>query len=442
MAPATLRWISHFKIAEHIPYYGTITYSELAEAASVPETQLKRILRYTMLNGYFSEVSPGVVAHSAMSLLLANNPSIRDYVGHSIGFSYPVSTKMVEMTERYKGSDAKNETAFNVAYETPLPMFAWMKGEPEHSERFGRLMGAMRQAPIYSVSHLVDGYDWNGLGGAKVVDVGGSLGHTSLAIAEKNPEISFVVQDLEEVVEQGKAKAMDGKAEKLEFMAHDFFKEQPIKDADVYLLRQILHDWPDAEATTILKKITASMKKDARIVIMDQVVPPPGLLPNAQEKAGRVIDMVVMSHFNGKQRDLDDWMKIFAAVDDRLVLSKLVIQPGSVLSILELQLQDPSPVIEDPVAESVALEDNGVPVDTPIEQSATNGSHHEQGDVRPAGEVKQTAVNVAADAITETTAPLDAVDAEKESKDSSASSLEGTKDIDHPEDVTVITATA
>jgi hypothetical protein len=354
---------------------------------------------------------------------------------------------MVEMTERYKGSDAKNETAFNVAYETPLPMFAWLKGEPEHSERFGRLMGAMRQAPIYSVSHLVDGYDWNSLGGGKVVDVGGSLGHTSQAIAEKNPEISFVVQDLEEVVEQGKAKAASSEDKKLDFMAHDFFKEQPVKDADVYLLRQILHDWPDAEATIILKNLVASMKKDAKIIIMDQVVPPPGLLPNAQEKAGRVIDLVVMSHFNGKQRDLDDWKKIFAAVDERLVLSKLVVQPGSVLSILELQLQDLPSIIQQPAVEPMRLETTGVHVDTTEDEQATNGVHHEQEDTHPAGEVREIALEAAANAVTETTPCGTQLDTEGESKGSAVISPEGTQpegtqDIGDTQTIPLIVATA
>ena len=349
-----------------------------------------------MLNGYFVEQSPGQVAHSAMSLLLATSPSTQDYVGHSIGFSYPVSTKMVEMTERYQGSDAKNETAFNVAHDTALPMFAWLKGEKEHSARFGRLMGAMRAAPIYSVSHLVDGYDWSAVGGGKVVDVGGSLGHTSLAIAEKNPQIDFVIQDLPEVVEQGRAKVPDAASQKLEFVAHDFFQEQPIKDADIYLLRQILHDWPDAEATTILKNLVASMKPSSKIVIMDQVVPPPGSLPNAQEKAGRVIDLVVMSHFNGKQRDLEDWKKIFAAVDDRLVLSNLIVKPGSVLSIIELKLQDVPEtsgqisVEEESVAKNVngeIAEDmpktNGVHIESPSAESEAVAAKEDPAAVLP-----------------------------------------------------------
>jgi hypothetical protein len=335
-----------------------------------------------MLNGFFSEPTPGQVAHSAMSLLLASSEPIKDYVGHAIGFSYPVSTKMVEMTERFRGSEAKNETAFNVAFGTPLPMFAWLKGEPEHSERFGRLMGAMKAAPVYSVQHLVNGYNWGSLSSGKVVDVGGSFGHASLAVLEKYPDLTFVVQDLPEVVGQGEAKLPDFSTKKLEFMAHDFFEEQPVKDADVYLLRQILHDWPDAEAITILKNLVMSMKPRAKIIIMDQVVPPPGLLPNSQEKAARTIDLVVMSHFNGKQRDMDDWKKVFAAVDHKLVLSDLLVQPGSVLSIIELSLLDEpvanghSAALDDPVANghSTALDDpvaNGH--STALDEPVANG---------------------------------------------------------------------
>jgi hypothetical protein len=36
---------------------------------------------------------------------------------------------------------------------------------------------------------------------------------------------------------------------------HDFFKPQPVKNASVYFLRSIIHDWPDAEAKKILKNL-------------------------------------------------------------------------------------------------------------------------------------------------------------------------------------------
>jgi len=337
---AALRWIQHFKIAEHVPKEGAISYPGLAAAASVPESQLKRVLRFALLNGFFSESSPGHVSHSAMSHLLATSPQLQDFVNHALEFSYPVSVKMVEMTEKYKGRDEKNETAFNVAFNTPLPMFGWLKGEPEHAARFGRLMGAMKSAPSYDVQHLVNGYDWPVWGKGKVVDVGGSAGHASIAIAQKHQDLTFVVQDLGYVVDQSKDLLPQEVKSRVEFMPHDFFSPQPVKDADVYLLRQILHDWPDDSAIAILKNLVFSLKDGARILVMDQVVPAPGALPTVQEKVARTIDLVVMSHFNGKQRDIDDWKSIFAAVDEKLSIRSVSLHPGSVLSVIELGLDD------------------------------------------------------------------------------------------------------
>jgi 6-hydroxytryprostatin B O-methyltransferase len=335
-----LRWIQHFKIASHVPQDGSISYHDLAAASSVPESQLKRIVRYVMLNGLFLEPSPGLVSHSAMSHLLATSPHFQDYVSHALEFSYPVSVKMVEMTEKYNGTDAMDQTAFNVAFDTPLPMFGWLKSEPEHAARFGRLMGAMKSQPTYSIQHLVDGYDWIDLGKGKVVDVGGSRGHTSVAIAQKYPDLDFVVQDLEYVVQQSKDSVPEDLKSRVEFMPHDFFTAQPVKDADVYLLRQILHDWPDDSAVLILKNLVASLKPGAKILVMDQVVPAPGALPIVQEKAARTVDLIVMSHFNGKQRDIDDWKAIFKNVDENLAIRKVSLHPGSVLSVIELGLDD------------------------------------------------------------------------------------------------------
>lgn len=83
--------------------------------------------------------------------------------------------------------------------------------------------------------------------GSKVVDVGGSRGHVSVRIAEKVPGLSFVVQDDEGILEAGQAEGISEQVkERVDFMPHDFFAEQPVKGAEVYLLRFILHDHPDA----------------------------------------------------------------------------------------------------------------------------------------------------------------------------------------------------
>jgi 6-hydroxytryprostatin B O-methyltransferase len=65
----------------------------------------------------------------------------------------------------------------------------------------------------------------------------------------------------------------------MSFQVHDFFTPNPVSTAEVYFLRHILHDWADERAIRILRNISSVMKKTARIVVMDTVVPAPGSMP-------------------------------------------------------------------------------------------------------------------------------------------------------------------
>jgi len=335
-SPSALRWILHFKIADHVPLLFSISYPDLAKQARVPESQLKRIMRFTMTDSLFRETEPGHVSHTPMSERLRSDNPLHDYLAHCLEFSMPVTTKMTEATVRFGETDAKDHTAFNVAFDTPLPMFAWLKAHPDHAGRFGRLMHAMHASPAWDTRHLVDGYPWAELGDAKVVDVGGGLGHCSISLAKAFARLSCVVQDLEFVVKDA---AVPGDLKgRVRVQVHDFFQPQTVTDADVYMLRQVLHDWPDESAIQILKNIVPALKKGARVLVMDQVVPAPGQLPQLEEKTARTVDLVVMSHFNGKQRGIEDWEKVFAGADSRLKIKDVRQPKGSVFAIIELVL--------------------------------------------------------------------------------------------------------
>lgn len=67
----------------------------------------------------------------------------------------------------------------------------------------------------------------------------------TLDLASAFPDLHYVVQDLPPVVEQARAVWQTERAGTIEsghvqLMAHDFFKEQPVVGAEVYLLRWIL----------------------------------------------------------------------------------------------------------------------------------------------------------------------------------------------------------
>jgi 6-hydroxytryprostatin B O-methyltransferase len=115
----------------------------------------------------------------------------------------------------------------------------------------------MHSSPTWDVNHLVIGWDWAGLGAAKVVDVGGSSRHASVPLAGSFPELRFVAQDLPYVISKAVEvdKISGDLKERIQLIPYDFFWEQSLKDAGGYLLRQILHDWPYASAAQILKNL-------------------------------------------------------------------------------------------------------------------------------------------------------------------------------------------
>jgi hypothetical protein len=57
------------------------------------------------------------------------------------------------------------------------------------------------------------------------------------------------------------------------FVAHDFFEPQPIKNAALFLLRVVLHDWPDSFARRILHQLREAAKPSTKLLIADFVLP-------------------------------------------------------------------------------------------------------------------------------------------------------------------------
>ena len=154
---------------------------------------------------------------------------------------------------------------------------------PERAKRFGLAMSSFTTGPAYSLRHLVNGFAWDSIpDGGTVIDIGGSTGDAAFALASAYPSLHFIVQELPEVV----ANSQEKEGVDVKFMAHDFFEPQPTTGkgngigADVYLLRWVLHNWPDAKCVAILRALIPALKRGARVLVMDFVMPPFGVLPN------------------------------------------------------------------------------------------------------------------------------------------------------------------
>ena len=58
---------------------------------------------------------------------------------------------------------------------------------------------------------------------------------------------------------------------RVKFAEFDLFKPNPIQ-ADVYILRFILHDYDDDSCMTILRNLTKSMKETSRIIVVEGIL--------------------------------------------------------------------------------------------------------------------------------------------------------------------------
>lgn len=139
-------------------------------------------------------------------------------------------------------------------------------------------MTFLHSDPGFDPKHLISGYDFASVGQGTFVDIGGSHGPVSIAIAQNYPNLRCVVQDMLGAVEAGAAALPAELKDRVSFMTHDFFTEQPVKDADIYYFRWIYHDWPDKSSVKILRQLIPALKRGARIVISDICMPPPGVV--------------------------------------------------------------------------------------------------------------------------------------------------------------------
>lgn len=176
--------------------------------------------------------------------------------------------------------------------------------------------------------------------------VGGSIGMASVRLAKEFPSLRFIVQELPpDVLEDGKAYASStdnqSVASRIQYQAHDFFEEQPVKGAPVYLLRMILHYWSFDESLKILRSLISSMiPGTSRIFVMDTVLPGPGQVTTVTERQLRVRDLAMMQLHSSHERSPEDWDAMFKAADPRLQLTNVVVPFGSELALMIVEFNE------------------------------------------------------------------------------------------------------
>lgn len=211
-----------------------------------------------MTSHIFSEPSPGIIAHTAASRLLATDDELAAWVGFNSEDIFPAAGHVVPALRAHPEATSLTRAGFQHAFRTVdvEPMFATFGKDAVRARRMGRAMASLTGGEGYEPSHFVAACDLGELDarGGTFVDVGGSHGFVCVELAKRWPNMRFVVQDLAKTVESA-PKPVDEDAqvaERVEFKAHDFFgKQDVVGDGESFcfsVLPPIMFDFYFSEA--------------------------------------------------------------------------------------------------------------------------------------------------------------------------------------------------
>ncbi|KAH7091604.1 putative O-methyltransferase [Paraphoma chrysanthemicola] len=325
--------LTRYNIASLVPSDGTTTFTQLAEATGAPEGPLTRIMRLAIAHRVFAEPEKGRVAHSAASKVLVDDERVAAWWKGNMQEMWPSAGRVVDALVKWPSGEGVDETGFQLANNTTKSFYQVLGEDPARAKRFALAMDFFAQDPGYAMTHVVNSFEWSALPeNAVIVDLGGSTGDLAFTLSATHPDFKIIVQELPEVV----AQATTRPGVNVTFEAHDFFSEQPVHGANVYVFRWVLHNWPDKYSVQILRALIPALVKGAKVLVLDFVMPEPGLLPNEIERKLRAMDLTMLQIANAREREMGEWKELFGKADKRFRFVGARSLEGSKLTMLEV----------------------------------------------------------------------------------------------------------
>ncbi|RYP57038.1 hypothetical protein DL769_009742 [Monosporascus sp. CRB-8-3] len=312
-----------------------ITTAQLAELTGADAQLLRRMLRTIAGQLLIHEVAEDTYARTPWARALAEDTSFAGMYG---GFYHELNNPMFRTLPYYlKETGFKNPTNvddcnFQYWRGAGANMFEYVGTNPLLTSDFNDAMECHSKynltpwPEVYPTETVIDAAK---PGRPLVVDVGGSKGHDLKKFLAKHPDIpagSLVLQDLPDILKGVEAERA------IEIQPYDFFTPQPVKGSRVYFMHNVLHDWPDATATRILKNIAAGMERGySRLLIHESLV-------SSVKPLLRVCvsDVTMMACLAAHERSEAEWNELVSSAGLRII--KIWRPAHSVESVIEAEL--------------------------------------------------------------------------------------------------------
>jgi len=277
------------------------TSKELAAVTGAHAPSLHRILRGLVIVGMcfeeearFGLTRLGEVMRTGVEGSLRNQALIcgEQYVGAWNGLAHSVMT---------------GETAF--AHVFGMDQWEHRQRNTALSEQFN---ADLNTETARAAKAIVDAYDFSAAG--VLCDVGGGHGALLCAILAACPAMEGMLLEQAHVATGARSYVeSQGLDERCQIVEGDFFEGVP-EGANAYVMKSIVHDWPDARSVAILKNCRRVLGTDGRVILIERVMP--ALATDAPDTVR--VDLHMLAVTGGRERTEAEYQGVLEAAGLRL----------------------------------------------------------------------------------------------------------------------------
>ncbi|MFF7492804.1 methyltransferase [Streptomyces rubiginosohelvolus] len=261
-----------------------LTAEHLAAKTGLKADPLHRILRLLAVRGIFQQDTGGAFAltPAGHALRAGAAGSQRDAVLLFTDAMFRRSAVSLDDTLR------TGEPGFDSAY--GMPLFDHLTGHPEDSRLFDTAMSSLTSGVNEKIA---ESYPFPNTG--RIVDVAGGRGGLLRAVLTRHPGLTGLLFDRPETVTDHLLNTGELTG-RWQTEGGDVFTAVP-SDGDLYLLKNILHDFPDDDCLRILTNIRRAVSTGTKLLVIDAVLP-----DDATPHPAVALDIVMLMTLRGRER--------------------------------------------------------------------------------------------------------------------------------------------
>jgi hypothetical protein len=293
-----------------------LSAGELAAAVDADPDALSRLLRALISRGIFRQHCDGRYELTPLADTLRSNADV-SIAGLARWLGSP------EHREHWSHfADAVRTGRAVIPELRGKPAFEYLADEPQLAEIFNRAMTSVSELAIAPV---IGAYDFSPY--PTIIDVGGGHGRLLAAILAATPAVRGVLFDLPQVVAGAPTLLREHHAQdRVRIVEGSFFERVP-ENGDAYVLKNVIHDWPDDDAVHILRNVRAAADAGKRVLLVEFVIP-----NHDREFLGKWLDLEMLIGAAARERTATEYGRLLNRAGFQMTR---VVETASPFSIVE-----------------------------------------------------------------------------------------------------------